>query len=94
MQDRPSGTKDQHRRTNGARLVPVKTWSDVCSAPAASFTDEMRLKIRQPNIVGPSITADRDVMAAPVVGAIDQKPAHTGGAEFGEGDFLGTLHAP
>jgi hypothetical protein len=38
---------------------------DVGTALAAGRAGELRLKIRQPNIIWPSIAADSDVMAAP-----------------------------
>jgi len=60
----------------------------VGAALAASCAYELRLEIRQPNIIRPSVTADRDVMGALVIGAIDQEPAHPGAAHFSEDDFL------
>ena len=49
---------------------------DVGPALAAGRAGELRLKIRQPNIIWPSIAADRDVMGALVIGAIDQESAY------------------
>src|SRR6516164_5038477 len=42
-------------------------------------------------LVGPAVAADRDRMAAVVVRAIDQEPAHAALANFGKGDFLGSV---
>ena len=39
-------------------------------------------------MIGPAVGADLDLMAAPVVAAIDQYVANAGGAHFAEGDFL------
>ena len=71
-------------------LVPMEVWPHVGTSLAASRANEPGLEIGQADIIGPSIAADRDVMAALVVGAIDEKPAHAGGAHLAEGDFLGT----
>ena len=64
----------------------------------ASWANELGLKIRQPNPIGPPVAADRNVMTARIVRAIDQDPSHTGGAHLGEGDLLrsgdGGRHAP
>jgi hypothetical protein len=43
---------------------------------AANDAGKPGLKIGQPNFIGPSVTADRDVMAAAIIGAIDQEPAN------------------
>jgi hypothetical protein len=40
------------------------------------LADEARLDVGQPEIIGPLIGADRDRMAAPVIGAIDQETAN------------------
>jgi hypothetical protein len=60
----------------------------VGTFPAASLAAKPRLYIGQPNVIRPSIAADRCVMAAPKIGAVDQQPAHASGAHFSEGDFL------
>ena len=72
---------------------PTEVRANVGTALAANLADESRLKIGQPDILGPSITADLDPMAASVIGAIDQQPANASGAHLGEGDSLGG-HAP
>jgi hypothetical protein len=61
---------------------------DIRAAPAASFADETRLDIGQPYIIGPSVAADRCVVAATEIRAVNQQAADTGGAHFSEGDFL------
>jgi hypothetical protein len=40
------------------------------------LADEARLDVGQPEIIGPLIGADRDRMAAAVIGAIDQETAN------------------
>jgi hypothetical protein len=55
---------------------------------AASLARESRLYIGQPDVIRPSVTADRGPMAALVIRAIDQNPADASGAHFGEGDLL------
>jgi hypothetical protein len=49
---------------------------------AARRASKPWLKVGQANIIRPSTAADRDVMAAMVVGAIDQQPAHTQACAF------------
>jgi hypothetical protein len=39
---------------------------------AAGITDEPQLYVGQPDIIGPVVATDRDRMAAPIVGAVDQ----------------------
>lgn len=56
--------------------------SDALTVPGA------RLEIGQPDIIGPSIAAHRCVVAAMIIGAVDQEAANASGAHFGEGDFL------
>jgi hypothetical protein len=45
-------------------------------------------------IIRPSVATDRDVVAAFVIGAIDQQPANARLAHFGEGDFVGICQLP
>jgi hypothetical protein len=58
------------------------------AAPAASLTDEQRFKIGNPDVIRPSIAADRCVVTAMIIGTIDQEAANASGAHFCEGDFL------
>jgi hypothetical protein len=48
-----------------------KVWPDIGAAFAASWANELGLKIRQPNPIGPPVAADRNVMTARIVRAID-----------------------
>jgi hypothetical protein len=48
---------------------------DVAALPAAGLTSEQGFDIGQPDIIGPSIGADRGRMAAMIVRAIDQETA-------------------
>jgi hypothetical protein len=80
-----------------ARLVPVKISADIRATPPTDFADKSRPEIREPKIIRPLINygrRQRDVMAAPVIGAIDQDAANAGFAHLAEGDFLGPGHAP
>jgi hypothetical protein len=58
------------------------------AAFAAGGADEIRLDVGQPDMIGPAVGADRDMVAALVVPAIDQNIADTGCAQFAERDFL------
>jgi hypothetical protein len=51
----------------------MKVRPNVGSPLAARRANEPRLKIRQPNIIPPSVATDRDVVAAPIIRAIDQE---------------------
>jgi hypothetical protein len=53
---------------------------DVGTAPAAGLAGEARLDIGKPNVIRPSIAADRCVVATAKIGATDQEPANAGGA--------------
>jgi hypothetical protein len=64
---------------------------DIGAPPAASLTGKSR-PIGQPYIIGPSIAADRRVMAAPEIGTVDQETANASGAHFSEGDLLLPFH--
>ena len=70
-----------------ARLSQLKIWPDVRSAPAASGTDETRLKVVEPNVIRPGIGAGRDVMRAVIVAAINA-------ANAGFAHFTGGLSIP
>jgi hypothetical protein len=48
----------------------------VCATLAAGRAGETVLNIRQPNVIRPAIAADRDGVAAAVVGAMDEQPTH------------------
>jgi hypothetical protein len=54
-------------------FVPVEIRPDVGAAHPASLTRKPGLKIRQPNLIRPSVATDRHGMAAPEIAAIDQK---------------------
>ena len=57
-------------------LVPIEVRPHICTALAAGPAGEALLDIGQPDSIGPAIAADRDGVAAAVVGAIDQQPTH------------------
>jgi hypothetical protein len=70
-------------RGNGLFIRP-----DLGAFPAACLADEPSPKIRQPDIVGPAVGADRDRATALVIRATDQDAAHASGPNLAEGDFL------
>ena len=72
--------------------VPMEIRPDIGTALATGSTYEPALKIGQPYIVRPLISADPDPVRALVVGAIDQQTANAGGAHLAEGDFLRAAH--
>ena len=49
-----------------ARLVPVRITADVGAALTACRANEPVLDVRQPNVIRPSITVHRDIVAAAV----------------------------
>jgi hypothetical protein len=55
-------------------LIPVEIRPDIRIALAAGRADEARLDVREPEVVGPSISVDRERMAAMVVGACAMSP--------------------
>ena len=67
--------------------VPVEIRSNVSTALAASAADELRLNIRQPDIVGPGIAAQRYRVTAAVVRAVDQDAANAAVAHLAEADL-------
>jgi hypothetical protein len=58
----------------------------------AKPTDEQRLQIGRPHMIGPSVSADRGRMAAPIIRAIDQQAANAHVAQLGKGDLLRAGH--
>jgi hypothetical protein len=61
---------------------------DLCTTLAAGGADEVRLDVRQPDMIGPAVSVGFDVMAAAVIAAIDQHIADAGFAHLAEGDLL------
>jgi hypothetical protein len=53
--------------------------------PAGSFRFHQKMSCGDGGLM---ISADRDRVAAAIIGALDQDAAHAHGAHFGEGDFL------
>jgi hypothetical protein len=62
--------------------------ADISASLAAGLAGKARLDVGQPNVIRPSVAADRCPMAAFVIRAIDQDAMHAGCAHLGEGDFL------
>jgi hypothetical protein len=70
------------------RLIPIEVRPDVRASLPAALANEPALKIGKPDVIRPSVRADRDRVAAMEIRAVDQDPAHTGGAHLSEGDLL------
>src|SRR6185312_12041775 len=70
---RPPGLPISHHA--GRRLVPAEVRSHVGATLAAGRAYEPRLEIGKPRLIWPGISADRDRVAAAVVGAVDQEAA-------------------
>jgi hypothetical protein len=60
------------------------------SAPQwpALGAQDLRLDVGGPDVIGPAVSIDLDVMAATMVAAVDQLVADAGGAHLAEGDLL------
>jgi hypothetical protein len=71
-----------------AELIPIQVRPYVRTFGAAGLAGEQRLQIGQPDIIGPSVSANCRQVAALVVGAIDQETTNASGAHLCEGDFL------
>ena len=69
------------------RLAPVEVGPDIGAAPAARLAHEPRLEIRQPQVIGPAIGAECNVMAATIVGAIDEDTLHAHLAHLAQCDL-------
>ena len=72
-------------------LVPIEIRPHVGTALAAHRADETMFYVGQPKIIRPVAAADRDRVAAAIVGAVDQNAANAHIAHFGKGDFLGAF---
>ena len=66
----------------------MKIRPDVRSALAASRADGTQLKFGEPDFIRPRIGAGCDVVAAPIITALDRDAAHAGLAHLAEGDLL------
>jgi hypothetical protein len=56
---------------------------------ATARAREAWLDVRQPDVVGPAVRIGLDVVAAPMVAAVDQHLAHAGCAQLAEGLGVG-----
>jgi hypothetical protein len=68
--------------------LPMEFRPDIRATPAASLAAKPRLQIGQADVIRPSVAADRGLMRAMIIGAVDQKPANARSAHFGKCDFL------
>jgi hypothetical protein len=74
--------------SSGCCPSPNEIRPEIGRPGAAGLTYEQRLKIRESEVVRPSISADRDRMAAVVVGAVDQQAADAHFAHFTQTYFF------
>ena len=75
--------------------IPIEIRPRVGAPLAAGRADKSRLDIREAEIVGPRIAADRDRVATLEIGALDQQAAHAAAAHQGKCDPLRTVgHRP
>jgi hypothetical protein len=78
-----------YRRGAGPVLAGLrKVRPHFCAAFAASGADEIRFDVRQPDMIGPLVGADLDVMTASMIAAIDQDGSNAAFAQFSERDLL------
>jgi hypothetical protein len=70
--------------------LPMEVRPDIGASFAARVADEATFDIGEPDVIRPSVRADRDGVAAAIVLAIDQQTAHASVAHLSEGDFLRT----
>jgi hypothetical protein len=83
---RPSGL------SASAHARRLKHRPDVGAPVPTDLTGELRLQIRQTDIVRPAPGVDHERMGAPVVAAVDEKPGWSRRSHFPEGNFLFALH--
>ena len=69
-------------------VFPVEVWPNIGASLAAGLTDEQRLDIGEPNIVGRLIAAACGRVAALVVRAVDQHAPNAHFAKLAECEFL------
>jgi hypothetical protein len=71
-----------------ACLYPSEIRADISAPLAACLAGEPRFNIGKPNVIRPSIGADRYRATALVIRTIDQDTANAAFAHLSEGDFL------
>lgn len=90
-QIRPSSAMSS--TTGGAEPQSKEQPHAPSTALAADLAPELRLDIRQSNVIRPRVPADRFPMAALVVGTVDQQATNARRPHFTEGYFLFTPHS-
>ena len=75
----------------GLFQVPIEIRPDIGTALAAGRAGELVFEIGHPRLIRPLVGVDAHRMRTTIIGAIDQQATNTGGAHFGEGDFLGRV---
>lgn len=86
-----SGIGETRRSTPSRLCFPTKMrmhMVHIGALGAARLVREPGLDVRKPNLIRPSIRADRFPTAAPEVRAIDKETANASGSHLGEGDLL------
>ncbi len=83
----PDGGRDLLSATTLVR--PTSRRPHLRAAPPTHRADEAAFDIGQPDVVRPLIRVDLDMVAAPIVGAIDQHVTNAHVAHLAEGDLGG-----
>lgn len=76
-----------HGNSAGPHLRQRKLRPHFRATFAAGGADEVRLDIRQPDMVGPAIRVDLGRVAATIIAAVNQHVADAAATHFAEGDF-------
>ena len=80
--------------SSSPRLIPIEARPHVRASFPARPTDEQRLYVAKPDVIGPAVAADRDRVAAPIIRAIDQETANAHVAHVAGGFFCGRVMRP
>ena len=89
-----SGIGQARHSSASGLFFPMEVRPDVSASLPAYLAGEPGLYVRQPDVIGPSVAADRRPVRAVIIRAIDQQPANAGFAHLAEGDLLRPRHAP
>jgi hypothetical protein len=76
-----------NHRASGRFLYPSEIRADISTPLAACLAGEPRFNIGKPNVIRPSIGADRYRATLLVIRTIDQDAAHATFAHLSEGDL-------
>ncbi len=76
-----------------ALLGRTEVRPNVSPSGAAGLADEQCLDVREPDLIGPLVSANCGRVAAGIVRAVDHDAANAHLAHFAEGDFSGRFMA-